>query len=86
MEDIIKRAIDLDIDEICFTEHFDYGVKVDVNSNPAKARVDYPKTESDMEVMNHFHHEIHDCKICSFDIVRELRETLALFLYIMGLS
>lgn len=51
MEDIIKKAIDLGINELCFTEHVDYGVKVDVNSNPAKARVYYPKTESDMALM-----------------------------------
>ncbi|CUU46237.1 histidinol-phosphatase HisJ family protein [Clostridium beijerinckii] len=31
MEDEIKKAISLGIDEICFTEHVDYGVKVDIN-------------------------------------------------------
>ena len=33
MEEVIKRAISLGINEICFTEHVDYGVKVDVNSD-----------------------------------------------------
>ncbi|NYB97985.1 PHP domain-containing protein [Clostridium beijerinckii] len=33
MEDEIKKAISLGIDEICFTEHVDYGVKVDINCN-----------------------------------------------------
>ena len=51
MEDIIKRAIDLGMNEICFTEHVDYGVKVDINSNPAKMRSYYPKTKSEIEMM-----------------------------------
>ena len=33
MEEVIKKAISLGINEICFTEHVDYGVKVDVNSD-----------------------------------------------------
>ncbi|QCX32617.1 histidinol-phosphatase HisJ family protein [Caloramator sp. E03] len=33
MEDEIKKAISLGIDEICFTEHVDYGVKTDLNCN-----------------------------------------------------
>ncbi|PRR80864.1 histidinol-phosphatase HisJ family protein [Clostridium vincentii] len=31
MEDEIKKAISLGIDEICFTEHVDHGVKTDLN-------------------------------------------------------
>lgn len=31
MEDEVKKAISLGIDEICFTEHVDYGVKTDLN-------------------------------------------------------
>ena len=31
MEDEIRKAISLGIDEICFTEHVDYGVKTDLN-------------------------------------------------------
>ncbi|PRX27188.1 histidinol-phosphatase (PHP family) [Orenia metallireducens] len=31
MEDVIKKAISLEIDEICFTEHVDYEVKGDLN-------------------------------------------------------
>lgn len=33
MEDQIKKAISIGIDEICFTEHVDYGVKTDLNCN-----------------------------------------------------
>nr|WP_018249887.1 histidinol-phosphatase HisJ family protein [Orenia marismortui] len=29
MEELIRRAITLEIDEICFTEHVDYGVKTE---------------------------------------------------------
>jgi histidinol-phosphatase (PHP family) len=31
MEDEIRRAIALELNEICFTEHVDYGVKTDLN-------------------------------------------------------
>lgn len=33
MEDEIERAIELGINEICFTEHVDHGVKTDLNCN-----------------------------------------------------
>lgn len=31
MEDMVRRAINLGFDEVCFTEHVDYGVKTDLN-------------------------------------------------------
>lgn len=31
MREAVKTAIDLGLDEICFTEHIDYGVKTDLN-------------------------------------------------------
>lgn len=31
MEDMVKRAIQLNLDEIAFTDHVDYGVKTDLN-------------------------------------------------------
>lgn len=51
METCIKDAIDLNLDEICFTEHVDYGVKfnrndpsIDLNTiNPKLLNVDYQK-------------------------------------------
>lgn len=33
MEDAIQTAITKNLDEICFTEHIDYGVKTDLNCN-----------------------------------------------------
>jgi histidinol-phosphatase (PHP family) len=33
MENAITRSISLGLDEICFTEHVDYGVKTDLNCN-----------------------------------------------------
>lgn len=33
MEEAVKKAIFLGLDEICFTEHVDYGVKTDLNCN-----------------------------------------------------
>jgi histidinol-phosphatase (PHP family) len=40
MEEIILRSIDLGLDEICFTDHVDYGVK---NQFVDKQEVDYPE-------------------------------------------
>ena len=50
MEDVIKDAIDLKMDEICITDHVDYGIKEDWDSNKSMvyrdgaplANVDYP--------------------------------------------
>lgn len=51
MEDVVKDAIGLGLEEICFTDHVDYGVKADWDSgreirfrrgNPL-ANVDYPR-------------------------------------------
>lgn len=35
MEAMVQRAIELGLDEICFTEHVDYGVKTDLNCDYA---------------------------------------------------
>ena len=58
MEDVIKDAIKMNMDEICFTDHVDYGIKRDFDDprgmlyrkggpgEPEKmplANVDYPK-------------------------------------------
>ena len=31
MEDMVKKAVAIGLDEIAFTEHVDYGVKTDLN-------------------------------------------------------
>lgn len=36
MEDMLKKALDIGLDEIAFTEHVDYGVKTDLNCNYKK--------------------------------------------------
>ncbi len=38
MEDVIKDAIGLGVDELCFTEHVDYGIKVDHGEMPIVKR------------------------------------------------
>ncbi|MCC8098068.1 MAG: PHP domain-containing protein, partial [Eubacterium sp.] len=51
MEDVIKDAVKLGMDEICITDHVDYGVKLDWDSGEKieyrngepLANVDYPK-------------------------------------------
>ena len=50
MEEVVKDAIRMDMDEICFTDHVDYGIKVDWDSGKEikyrdgepMANVDYP--------------------------------------------
>lgn len=57
MEDVVKDAIDLDLDEICITDHVDYGVKVDWDSGDdilyrhgePLANVDYPRYMKEIE-------------------------------------
>ena len=51
MEDVVKDAIQLGLDEICFTDHVDYGIKADWDSGEPItyrngepiANVDYPR-------------------------------------------
>ena len=38
MEDVIRDAIGLGVDELCFTEHVDYGIKVDHGEMPIVKR------------------------------------------------
>ena len=38
IEDVIKDAISLGVDELCFTEHVDYGIKVDHGEIPIVKR------------------------------------------------
>ncbi len=59
MEDVVKDAIKKGIDEICFTDHVDYGVKDDWDSGKEieyrngepLANVDYPKYEAKIREM-----------------------------------
>lgn len=59
MEDVVKDAVGLGLEEICITDHVDYGVKVDWDSgqeircrrgNPL-ANVDYPRYMAKIEEM-----------------------------------
>lgn len=57
MEDVAKDAIDMHLDEICITDHVDYGVKVDWDSGEEilyrhgepLANVDYPRYITEIE-------------------------------------
>jgi len=57
MEDVVKDAISLHLDEICITDHVDYGVKVDWDSGKEivyrhgepLANVDYPRFMNEIE-------------------------------------
>lgn len=59
MEDVIKDAVQMGIDEICFTDHVDYGIKVDWDSgeeivyrgNEPFANVDYPRYMDEIKRM-----------------------------------
>ena len=57
MEEVVKDAIRLGLDEICITDHVDYGVKVDWDSGEEIryfhgepiANVDYPRWAADLK-------------------------------------
>ena len=54
MKSQVKRAIELGLDEICFTDHVDYGVKVDCDEpNPKHmaVNVNYPKYFREIDEM-----------------------------------
>lgn len=59
MEEVVRDAIEMGLDEICFTDHVDYGVKVDWDSKEEVAyrdgeplaNVDYPKYVEQIEKM-----------------------------------
>ncbi len=46
MEECVKRAIHLGIDELCFTEHIDYGVKRNFNCNLEAYRKEFLKCKN----------------------------------------
>lgn len=64
LEAVVKDAIHLHMDEICITDHVDYGVKVDWNSGreilyrhgEPLANVDYPRYIEEIERMQHLYH------------------------------
>lgn len=59
MEDVVKDAIAMGMEEICFTDHVDYGIKVDWDSGlpiiwrngEPMANVDYPRYMEEIERM-----------------------------------
>ena len=63
MEDVVKDAIKEGLDEICFTDHVDYGVKLDWDSgekieyrgSEPLANVDYPKYMEEIEKLQHLY-------------------------------
>lgn len=68
MEDVVKDAIKMGLDEICFTDHVDYGIKYDWdekipmiyrdNGDPY-ANVDYPKYFDELEyLINEYSNDI----------------------------
>ena len=68
MEQVIQDAIKLNIDELCFTDHVDYGIKKDwdegeisyrEHSNEPFANVDYPKYyETIMKLQSKYKNQI----------------------------
>ena len=57
MEDVVRDAIAMGMEEICFTDHVDYGIKVDWDSGKEivyrcgepMANVDYPRYKAEIE-------------------------------------
>lgn len=54
MEEIILKSIELGLDEICFTDHVDYGVK---NQYVDKQEVDYPKFIKEYNRLNEIYRD-----------------------------
>ena len=74
MEDVIKDAIKMKMDEICFTDHVDYGIKKDLDEGPIEylygqpqVNVDYPKFLITWYCMN-LHTKFHTLSNCNFRI------------------
>lgn len=63
MEDIVKDAIQMGMDEICFTDHVDYGIKVDWDcgqnifdrNEMPNANVDYPVYEQTIKELQYLY-------------------------------
>lgn len=63
LEQVVRDAIALGLDEICITDHVDYGVKVDWNSRKEicyrggepLANVDYPRYVKEFERVRHLY-------------------------------
>ena len=53
MEQVVCDAIDLGLDEICFTDHVDYGVKPDVD-HPEVARLEDGKPVLNVDYARYF--------------------------------
>lgn len=63
MEDVVKDAIAMNMDEICFTDHVDYGIKLDWDSGKEiqyrggepLANVDYPMYEAGIRELQYLY-------------------------------
>ena len=59
MEDVVTDAIGLGLEELCFTDHVDYGIKVDWDSGQEivwrngepMANVDYPRYAAEIKAL-----------------------------------
>ena len=72
MEEVVKDAIKLKIDEICFTDHVDYGIKNDVD-DPVKTpcqNVDYEKYFKEIEYLKQKYPDIRIKKGLEFGVQR----------------
>lgn len=66
MEDVVKDGIEMGMKEICFTDHVDYGIKLDWDSEEeieyrdgmALANVDYPKYYKEIQCLQKKYPEI----------------------------
>lgn len=64
IEDVIKDAINLGIDELCFTDHIDYGIKLEFNDPNSRVingkkitNVDYPTFFKVFDELSHKYKE-----------------------------
>ena len=58
MEDMVKKAVAIGLDEIAFTEHVDYGVKTDLNCGyEAYFEAEYGLTTARLAALRDFYLE-----------------------------
>lgn len=76
MEDVVKDAIEMKMDEICFTDHVDYGIKFDwdkcqkmpYRDNIPLANVNYPQYFHEIQRLQHQYQNIKIKKGMEFGI------------------
>ena len=87
MEDVIKDAIKMKMDEICFTDHVDYGIKKDWDEGPIEylygqpqVNVDYPKYFKEIESLRKKYPKITIRQGMEYHVIKNFMNNMILIL------